>query len=61
LFAARWPSRSGELADRINGLPKYVVSTTLEDPDWSNPTILAGDVVNGASKLKQELNGQVVV
>jgi dihydrofolate reductase len=37
------------------------VSTTLEDPDWSNPTILAGDVVNGASKLKQELNGQVVV
>ncbi len=60
-FAARWPSRSGELADRINGLPKYVVSTTLEHPDWNNTTVLAGDVMNEASKLKQELNGQVVV
>jgi dihydrofolate reductase len=56
-FAARWPSRSGELADRLNSLPKYVVSSTLEDPDWNNSTVLKGDVVNKVSKLKQELNG----
>ncbi len=60
-FAARWPSRSGELADRINSLPKYVVSSTLEDPDWNNTTVLKGDVVNEVSKLKQELNGEIVV
>ena len=60
-FAARWPSRSGELADRINSLPKYVVSSTLEDPDWNNSTVLKGDVVNEVSKLKQELNGEIVV
>ena len=45
-LAARWPSRSGELADRLNSLPKYVVSSTLEDPDWNNSTVLKGDVVN---------------
>ncbi len=60
-FAARWPSRSGELADRINTLPKYVVSSTLEDPDWNNSTVLTGDVVKEVSKLKQELNGEIVI
>jgi dihydrofolate reductase len=60
-FAARWPSRSGELADRLNSMPKYVVSSTLEDPDWNNSTVLKGDVVNEVSKLKQELNGEIVV
>jgi dihydrofolate reductase len=60
-FAARWPSRSGELADRLNSLPKYVVSSTLEDPDWNNSTVLNGEVVNEVSKLKQELNGEIVV
>jgi dihydrofolate reductase len=60
-FAARWPSRSGELADRLNSLPKYVVSSTLEDPDWNNSTVLKGDVVNEVSKLKQELNGEINV
>jgi dihydrofolate reductase len=60
-FAARWPSRSGELADRLNSLPKYVVSSTLEDPDWNNSTVLKGDVVNEVSKLKRELNGEIVV
>jgi dihydrofolate reductase len=60
-FAARWPSRSGELADRLNSLPKYVVSSTLEDPDWNNSTVLTGDVVNEVSKLKKELNGEIVV
>lgn len=60
-FAARWPSRSGELADRLNSLPKYVVSSTLEDPAWNNSTVLKGDVVNAASELKQQLNGDIVV
>src|ERR687892_379246 len=60
-FAARWPSRSGELADRINSLPKYVVSSTLEDPDWNNSTVLKGDVLNEVTKLKHELKGEIVV
>jgi dihydrofolate reductase len=60
-FAARWPSRSGELADRLNGLPKYIVSSTLEDPAWNNSTVLGGDVVEEVSKLKKELNGDIVV
>ena len=60
-LASRWPSRSGELADRLNSLPKYVVSSTLEDPDWNNSTVLEGDVVNEVSKLKEELNGEIVV
>ena len=60
-FAARWPSRTGELADRLNSLPKYVVSSTLEDPDWNNSTVLKGDVENEVSKLKRELNGEIVV
>jgi dihydrofolate reductase len=60
-FAARWPSRSGEWADRLNGMPKYVVSSTLEDPDWNNTTVLEGDVVSEVSKLKQEIDGEIVV
>ena len=60
-FAARWPSRNGELADRLNSLPKYVLSSTLEDPEWDNSTVLKGDAVNEVSKLKQELVGRIVV
>jgi dihydrofolate reductase len=60
-LAARWPSRSGELADRLNSMPKYVVSSTLEDPDWNNATVLEGDAVHAVTKLKQELNGEIVV
>ena len=60
-FAARWPSRSGELADRLNSLPKYVVSSTLEAPTWNNSTVLKGDPVAEVSKLKQELNGELLV
>jgi dihydrofolate reductase len=60
-LAARWPSRSGELADRLNGMPKYVVSSTLEDPEWNNSTVLKGDVVKEVSRLKQELDGEIVV
>jgi dihydrofolate reductase len=60
-FAARWLSKSGEWADRLNSLPKYVVSSTLQEPKWSNSTVLRGDVVGEVSKLKQELNGDIVV
>jgi dihydrofolate reductase len=60
-FAATWPSPGGELADRMNSLPKYVVSSTLEDPDWNNSTLLTGDVVDEISQLKQELDGEIVV
>jgi dihydrofolate reductase len=60
-FAERWLSRSGEWADRLNSLPKYVVSATLEHPRWSNSTVLNGDVVDQVSKLKQELDGDIVV
>src|SRR5947207_11384442 len=60
-FAERWLSRSGEWADRLNSLPKYVVSSTLDEPRWGNGTVLNGDVVNEVSKLKQELDGEIVV
>jgi len=60
-FAARWPSRSGELADRLNSLPKYVVSSTLEGPEWSNTTVLHGDAVETVSKLRQEIDGGILV
>src|SRR5918995_1281621 len=54
-FAARWPSRSGELADKLNSLPKYVISSTLEDPDWNNSTVLKGDAVSEALRLEHDL------
>jgi len=60
-FAARWQPRRGDLADRLNSLPKYIVSSTLEDPDWNNSTVLKGDVVNEVSKLKHEVTGDIVV
>jgi dihydrofolate reductase len=60
-FAARWPSRTGALADRLNSKPKYVVSSTLQDPAWNNTTVLKGNVVNEVSKLKQQLAGDIVV
>jgi dihydrofolate reductase len=60
-FGPRWVGRNGEWADRLNSLPKYVVSSTLVDPQWSNSTVLTGDVVEEASKLKQGLDGEIVV
>jgi dihydrofolate reductase len=60
-FAARWPSRSGPLADRLNSMPKYVVSSTLEASDWNNTTVLKGDVINEVSKLKAKIAGEIVV
>jgi dihydrofolate reductase len=60
-LAARWPSRTGALADRLNSKPKYVVSSTLENPDWNNTAVLKGDVVDAVSRLKQEVAGDILV
>jgi dihydrofolate reductase len=60
-FAAAWPSRDDEFADKFNSMPKYVVSSTLEEPDWNNSTVLKGDVVEEVSKLKQTTDGEIVV
>ena len=60
-FGERWRPRSGELADRLNSMPKYVVSSTLEHPIWNNSTVLKGDVVTEVSRLKEELDGEIVV
>jgi dihydrofolate reductase len=61
-FADAWPSREGEFADMFNSLPKYVVSSTLTEPEWRNSTVVeAADLVQTVSKLKQEAGGDVVV
>ena len=60
-FAAAWPSRSGEFADKFNNMPKYVVSTTMKEPDWTNSTVLEGDVASAVAKLKKDEDGDIVV
>ena len=60
-LAARWPSRTGELADRLNSLPKYVVSSTLEEAGWNNSTVLKGDVLTEVPALKQQIDGDIVI
>jgi dihydrofolate reductase len=60
-FAAAWPSREGEFADKFNTMPKYVVSSTLKDPAWNNSTVLNGDLAEEVAKLKQEVDGDIVV
>jgi dihydrofolate reductase len=60
-FAAAWPGREGEFAEKFNSMPKYVVSSTLQDPEWTNTTVVSGDVAEEVGKLKQELDGDVVV
>ena len=60
-FGSRWRPRTSELADRLNSMPKYVVSSTLEHPDWNNSRVLTGDVVTEVSKLKHDLDGEIVV
>jgi dihydrofolate reductase len=59
-LASRWPSRTGDLADRLNSLPKYVVSSTLDDPSWNNTTVIKGNAVKEVSELKQQLSGEIV-
>jgi dihydrofolate reductase len=60
-FAEAWPSREGEFADKFNSMPKYVVSSTLDEPDWNNSTVLGGDVVEAVSRLRQEQDGVILV
>jgi dihydrofolate reductase len=60
-YAPAWSSRSGEYADRINAIPKYVVSSTLEDPEWSNSTVLKGDPVEAARSVKERHGGDILV
>ena len=60
-FASRWSSRDDAWADKLNSMPKYVVSSTLADPKWSNSTVISGDVVSEISKLKQEISGEILV
>ena len=52
-FAAAWPERDDEFADKFNSMPKYVVSSTLRRPEWTNTTVLSGEVVDEITKLKQ--------
>jgi dihydrofolate reductase len=60
-FADAWPSREGEFADKFNQMPKYVVSSTLKDPEWTNTTVLEGDLSESVPKLRDEVGGDVVV
>jgi dihydrofolate reductase len=60
-FAGRWPSRTGALADRLNGLPKYVVSSTLQDPVWNNSTVLKGDLLDEVAELKRRFRRDILV
>jgi dihydrofolate reductase len=60
-FADSWPSREGEFADKFNQMPKYVVSTTLEDPEWTNSTVISGDVPREVARLRDEIDGDIVV
>jgi dihydrofolate reductase len=60
-FAAAWPSREGEFADKFNSMPKYVVSSTLKDPDWDNTTVIDGDLAEEIPKLRDEVDGDILV
>ena len=60
-FAAAWPSREGEFADKFNSMPKYVVSSTLRDPEWTNTTVLSGDLADEVGRLKRDQDGDIVV
>ena len=60
-FAAAWPSMEGEFADKFNGMPKYVVSSTLEDPSWNNTTVLDGELAVEVAKLRDATDGEIYV
>src|SRR3954454_5608028 len=60
-FAAAWPSREGDFADKFNNMPKYVVSTTLDDPEWNNSTVIGDNVAEEVSKLKEQTDGDILV
>jgi dihydrofolate reductase len=60
-FATRWQTRRGEWADKLNSMPKYVASTTLNRPIWSNSTLIRGDVADEVAKLKEQISGEILV
>jgi dihydrofolate reductase len=60
-FADAWPSRTGEFADKMNGMPKYVVSRTLRDPSWSGTTVIDSDLTEAVTRLKREVAGDILV
>jgi dihydrofolate reductase len=60
-FAAAWPSRTGDFADKFNGMAKYVVSSTIENPEWNHTTVIDGDVPSAVEKLRQEVDGDILV
>jgi dihydrofolate reductase len=62
-FAAAWPSYTDQVgfADKMNSMPKYVVSKTLHTADWNNSTILSGDLVDDVTKLKSDVDGVILV
>ena len=60
-FAAAWPSREGEFADKFNEMPKYVVSSTLQEAEWNNSTVISGDVAGEVAKLKESGEGEILV
>ncbi|MFN2491076.1 MAG: dihydrofolate reductase family protein [Actinomycetota bacterium] len=60
-FAEAWPSRTGEFADKFNKMLKYVVSSTLDDPTWTNSTVIKGDLVQAVSDLRSRMEGDIVV
>jgi dihydrofolate reductase len=60
-FAAAWPSREGAFAEKINTAPKYVVSTTLTDPEWQNTTVISSDVIGAITELKEQTAGAILV
>jgi len=61
IYASAWPSREGDYADRINALPKYVASTTLQSPEWANTTVLGGDLAEAVAKLKQDTDRDILM
>jgi dihydrofolate reductase len=60
-FASAWPSRDGEFADKFNNMPKYVVSSTLKDPEWTNTTVISDHLASEVGRLKQDIDGDIVV
>jgi dihydrofolate reductase len=60
-FAAAWPSREGEFADKFNGMPKYVVSSTITEPEWNNSTVLGADLPREVERLKDTIEGDIAV
>jgi dihydrofolate reductase len=60
-FANAWPAREGPFADKFNTMPKYLVSSTVSDPEWDNTTVLSGDAVEEVTRLKETTDGTIQI